>query len=224
MTEPSAIWICFAVKEEAKYFQKVVAGRGQVQVLVTGMGRHNAEKSLTTALQKNLPPRLVITSGFAGGLSPVLARNTVVFAADDNPGLQALLKATGARSVQFHCAERVVATTSQKRDLWASTGCEAVEMESQPIRSLCNQHRIPAVTVRIILDTAGEDLPLDFNLVMDSAQRIDSLKLARLLIRSPWKIASLLRLRRHSAEAAQLLGEALKHLVADLNSGVERQN
>jgi nucleoside phosphorylase len=214
MTKPGAIWVCFAVKEEAGYFQKLVAGRPQVRVLVTGMGRQNAERTLTTTLQQELLPRLLITSGFAGGLSPELVRNTVVFAADDNPSLQACLKATGARSVQFHCAERVVTTVGQKRDLWARTGCEAVEMESQPILSLCDRHQIPAVTVRIILDTAEEDLPLDFNLLMDASQRIDSFKLARLLIRSPWKIFSLLRLQRRSMQAARQLGQTLEKVIA----------
>jgi nucleoside phosphorylase len=201
------------VKEEAGHFQKLVAGRPQTRVLLTGMGRHNAQKTLATALQQGPPPGLLISSGFAGGLSPDLARNTVVFAADDNAGLEAPLQAVRGRRVRFHCADRVVTTASQKRALWTDLGCEAVEMESQPIRSLCDRHQIAAATIRVILDTAAEDLPLDFNLLMDADQRIDSFKLARLLLRCPWKIVSLIRLQRRSAEAARRLGNTLERVI-----------
>jgi nucleoside phosphorylase len=176
------------------------------------MGRRNAETAIKVALSQGHPPHFLITAGFAGGLTPDLASNTVVFSAD-HPDLRARLYAAGARSVRFHCADTVITTAGQKRALRATTGCEAVEMESQFIRALCAVEQIPAATVRVILDTADQDLPLDFGALMDAQQRIDTRKLAMRLLKAPWLIASLLRLQRHSAHAARHLGEILEKIL-----------
>jgi len=82
-------------------------------------------------------------------------------------------------------------------------------MESCFIHALCRKHEIPAAIVRVILDTATEDLALDFNQVMTPDQRIDNCKLAFCLFRSPAKIGALLRLQKKSTAAARRLGEVL---------------
>ena len=38
--------ICFALKEEAAPFRKIAAGKSGISILLTGIGRQNAEKSL----------------------------------------------------------------------------------------------------------------------------------------------------------------------------------
>ena len=94
--------ICFALKEEAAPFRKIAAGKAAsaqagISILLTGIGRQNAEKSLREFLaggasvhasrsqdQARLvnslaPPDLVLTCGFAGGLNPDLKLGDVVF-------------------------------------------------------------------------------------------------------------------------------------------------
>jgi hypothetical protein len=39
--------ICFALKEEAAPFQKIVAGKSGISILITGIGRRNTERFLT---------------------------------------------------------------------------------------------------------------------------------------------------------------------------------
>jgi len=200
--------VCFAVKEEARFFKPGAESQGQIQILLTGIGQRNAKRALEAALAKQTP-RLVLTCGFAGGLDPSLATGTVVFAVDPETALESSLRAAGAGPARFHCAPRVATAAEQKRALWESTGADAVEMESGIICELCRARNIPSGIIRVILDTASEDLPLDFNELMTENDRMDYGKLAGKLFRSPGKVGSLLRLQKQSTEAAKRLAGVL---------------
>ena len=209
--------VCFAVKEEARPFQKLAAGRTDIRVLLTGMGARNAERALRAALA-NEQPELVVSSGFAGGLRPGLATATVLFALDDQPELQAALSAAGGRPGRFHCAQRVAATAAQKQGLWKTTRADAVEMESQMIRAVCAERKVPSAVVRVILDTANEDLPLDFNQVMNADDQIHYAKLVLQLMKSPGKLHALRQLQKQSAVAAEKLAEVLSRALLKAGS------
>jgi nucleoside phosphorylase len=97
--------ICFALREEAAPFRKIAAAKSGITILLTGIGRQNAEKSLREFLgsapapgaavdasstaandaasfatrEGARAPQLVLTCGFAGGLNPELKLGEVVF-------------------------------------------------------------------------------------------------------------------------------------------------
>ena len=230
----TSLLLTFAAKEESRPFEKLIGARSNLRVLLTGIGQRNAERAIRGALAEQLP-KLVLTCGFAGGLNPELATGTVVFSTDeevrsrrgneaDSPlnvrppppyvggyesCLSAVLLAAGAQPANFHCAEKVVATAEEKRALWVSTGADAVEMESGVIRAICREHNIPSATVRVISDAANEDLPFDFNRLMDANQNLSYGKLALASLKSPGKISALLKLQKHTRLAAEKLAEVL---------------
>src|SRR5580700_1830552 len=78
---PVDLLICFAVKEEMKFFRSAFWRRGSMQVWVTGMGRKNAAENIRDAIARVQPER-VITAGFAGGLNPRLQCGAVVYEQD----------------------------------------------------------------------------------------------------------------------------------------------
>jgi nucleoside phosphorylase len=205
--------VCFAVKEEARGFQKLVGKRDNLKVIFVGMGKRNAERAIRAELGEERP-QLVLTCGFAGGLNAELKIGTVVFAADSETGLEPALLAAGAKPARFLCAERVAATVEEKRALREATGADAVEMESQVICDVCREQKIPSATVRVILDTANEDLPLDFNQLMTPDQKMSYGRLAVALAKSPGKVGALLRLQRQSQAAAEKLGQVLAGLLS----------
>jgi adenosylhomocysteine nucleosidase len=209
--EPVAFLVCFAVKEEAKFFLPPRSRAGAIQSWVTGMGRKNAAESLREAVAAVEPER-VLTCGFAGGLNPALALGTVVFDHDFDAGVAEGLAELGALPAKFYCSKRVAITAAEKRSLWESTGADAVEMESSVIRNLCREWKIPSATIRVISDTAHDDLPLDFNALMTSDDRIHYGKLAMAILASPRKLSQLIAFQRQTMTAARELGRVLNEL------------
>ena len=198
--------ICFAVKEEAEPFvQRRPAG---VKVLLTGMGRQNAEATLRAELARR-EPRWVMTCGFAVGLNPNFSRGTVIYEADPGFPLTTELIYAGAEAARFLCSPQVVNTLTEKQILRQTTRADAVEMESGAIRAICNEHGIASATVRVISDAAHENMPLDFNRMMTAHMRINYLKLIGALLRAPAKIGPLIQFQRQTRAAARQLAEVL---------------
>lgn len=207
------ILICFAVKEEAKSI-----GQPQQtdawQTLITGMGKRNAAESARKAIAA-IRPRLVITSGFAGGLNPSLKWSSIVFDEDAEAGLTPKLLERHAIPARFHCADRVAVTVAEKQELWKNTGADAVEMESSAIREICRERQIPSATIRVISDAADADLPLDFNALMTRDYRMNYPKLAWTLIRQPAKIRQLMLFQANISFLVRNLGLTLLSVLGD---------
>jgi nucleoside phosphorylase len=236
------VLFCFAVEQEARFFAYRPAGgarrltrplpatHGQdpdhrlivtvhpngrleeMEMLITGIGRENAERKLHRALRR-APYQLVLSCGFAGALNPYLTVGTVVFSTDEDAGLTSALLSAGACPVRFHCADRVATTVEEKQALWTATGADAVEMESQIIRAICRAHEIPSATIRVISDAANENLPLDFNVLMSAEQKLNYGKLALAILGSPQKLPAILRLQRQTQLAAKNLAQVLGKVV-----------
>jgi len=212
--EHNSIVVCFALPEEAGPFQKRC---GDIPVFFTGIGKVNAEKAAREYL-KGHAPALLLTCGFAGGLDPGLNVGDVVFeTARENGGkedsLHAKLIAAGAMPAKIFCADKIAGTVAEKKKLREETGADAAEMESGAIQSVCRGLGMSCATVRVISDTADEDLPLDFNEFLTPDKQLDMSKLMLSVAKKPWKMGALMDLRKKTKLAAERLGEVLVKLV-----------
>jgi len=203
--------VCFALEDEARPFRKLVAGRREISILVTGMGQTNAARAVHDFLQQH-SPRRVFTCGFAGGLEPGLKVGEVRSQTQDAI-LSDTLRHHGGPPASFHCATCVATTAAEKAELRRTTGSDAVEMESAAIQLICAERKIPCATVRVISDPADEDLPLDFNQLSHPDQSLNFGKLAWTIAKSPGKIPALLRLQKQTHFAARRLAEVLARVV-----------
>lgn len=209
--------VCFALKEEAAPFHKMAKKNG-VRILIVGIGRQNAAKSVQNEMA-SFAPGLVLTCGFAGGLNPNLKLGDVVFEKINQSEASSAecyrqLEAAGATSAKFFCADRIATTVAEKKKLRDETGADAVEMESAAIHAVCAEKGIPCITVRVISDTANEDLPLDFNLLAKPDKGLDFGKLALAIARSPGKIGALMKLQKKTSFAAHQLAAVLDKIIS----------
>ena len=87
-------------------------------------------------------------------------------------------------------------------------------MESAAILDICRERQFPCAMLRVISDTAGEDLPLDFNALSKPDKSLDFVKLLLAVARSPHKIGALLKLQQKTSLAARKLADALEKVIA----------
>jgi adenosylhomocysteine nucleosidase len=214
--ENKGVAVCFALAEEAGAFQKMCGDK--VPVFLTGIGRDNAEKAAREFLAAHTPS-LLVTCGFAGGLIAELKIGNIVFEIPANEannvfdGIRSKLTAAGAREAKFFCADRIAVTAADKKKLREQTGADAAEMESGAIQDVCGKQGIPCVTVRVISDTANEDLPLDFNQFLREDKSMDMGKLMMAVAKAPWKMGALMELQKNTKQAAQQLAEVLVKVI-----------
>lgn len=198
------IAVIFALKQEARYFKPPA----DVRVFICGMGNKNAEKFIAQFLSTH-SPKMVFTCGLAGALNPGLKLNSIVFESSEENIVSKMLKSFGAIEGRFLCSPKIICSSQEKLTLYKTTNADAVEMESGIIQRICSQRKIPCVTLRVISDTAGEDLPLNFNEFIDSNGEIRLKKLFSILAKNPRLIARLINFQKQTNTSARVLGEFL---------------
>jgi adenosylhomocysteine nucleosidase len=217
--EDKKVAVCFALAEEAGPFERVCGDK--VHVFLTGIGRENAEKAAREFLATH-SPELLMTCGFAGGLTPELKIGDVIFeiptngsaGSDAYTAIRSKLAAAGTREAKIFCADRIATTATDKKQLREETGADAAEMESGAVQAVCGGRGIPCVTLRVISDTADQDLPLDFNKFLGPDKSLDMSKLMVAVAKAPWKMGALMELQKNTKLAAQRLADVLVKITA----------
>jgi hypothetical protein len=145
----------------------------------------------------------IISTGFCGALDPTLALGAIV-AAGETPVRCAAPFVQGG----IYSADRVAVTAEEKRALRQSTGLSAVDMEFAEVSRIARVWGVPVRGIRVVSDTAPEDLPLDFNRYRDAQGRFSRGRIALAALGRPFTaIPGLLRLNRNCNLAADKLGE-----------------
>jgi nucleoside phosphorylase len=213
--KPRQILLCFAIAQEARPFRRLAKQYEDVAILVTGMGRRNADRALR-AFVTHARPAFVLNGGFAGGLNPALATGDIVIAEAANSAYLRLLDGATFRPARIVCLDRFLSTVDEKRAVFERTQADAVDMEFEAIRQVCAEEGIPCANVRIVFDAAHEDLPWDFNSLMTSRMTVSYWRLAWALLKSPRRIRPLMRFVCRCSLAAQDLAAALAEIVGHL--------
>jgi len=205
------VLVCFAVREEARYF--IPSARPATLTRVTGIGIQKAAAAIQDALATH-HPALVLTCGFAGGLNPVHPVGRVLFDDALAGSFRNRLTPSGAVAGRFTHSDRILVTATEKRKLFETSGADAVEMESSAIVAACRERGLPVMVVRVISDAATEDLPLDFNRFTRPDGSLSMPQLLLGIAKSPAAVPKLRAFQRRLDLAARNLATTLGSLLS----------
>jgi nucleoside phosphorylase len=231
---------------QARQRQSATLGRlagEEVAVMATGDGPAAAAAGLEALLAAVRPRRLLVI-GVAGGLTPGLAEGTLVAARrvidargravprePDASWLHEAL-AGGAIGGDVISTDRIVAGPAARQAVLrqALAGLAAVpgealppvatvDLESAAYARVAAAWSLPYLVVRAVLDTADEELPLDFEACRDAGGRVSNWRVVLRALLRPRSLGELWRLRARVRAAAARLGGLAQRLVAAAPAG-----
>ena len=168
---PISLAIFFAVPHEAELLKKKLGfhwlkkefglfiaethfEKKSLLIACLGMGKEAVKKNLTLLLKNYSFPQAIL-SGYAGALDPTLKKGSVVFSSDSLD----LMASQKIKIGKIISVDQVVATAEEKQRLFQQTGASICDMEYETARNICKQHQISLHSLRVVSDTAQEDLP-----------------------------------------------------------------
>jgi adenosylhomocysteine nucleosidase len=198
---------------------------GQHVAVQAGVGCIRAAEAARLLIRR-FSPRALASFGFAGGLTPDLARGALVIGT-------AVVYAESSRKLaaancdlveQFQAAADaeelpvrqgilvttpyIVADPASKTALRVRSGACAVDMETAGIVEVAHEAGLPWVAVRAIVDRAGESLPVATLTMLREDGSIAAGRVIQAFYRSPELLWHFLRLAGHMATARRHLSQA----------------
>lgn len=166
--------------------------------------------------------RRLVSFGLAGGLDPALKAGAVILpdclgsAAGRRLGtLTAWCEQVRGALAHPPCrglllsTDAPIATPAGKAAAFRETGAVAADMESLGVADAAAARGLPFIAVRVIVDTAGDELPA----AVTAANRDGQVSLARLmggLAAAPWDLVAIIRLAQRYRTAARSLESAAR--------------
>ena len=170
-------------------------------MVASGPGPRLVEKTL--AEKKNVYG--IINTGFCGALDPALRVSDIVAS-----GEIAFTTPLPFVSGEIFSADRVAVTAAEKRELRNRTGAVAVDMETAAVKSKAAEWGVPFMCIRVVSDTAADDLPLDFNRFRNADGNFSRTRIALAAVARPFSaMPGLLEFDRNCRRASHALGDFL---------------
>ncbi|WP_432740404.1 phosphorylase [Methylobacter sp. G7] len=116
----------------------------------------------------------------------------------------------------------IVATTQDKKHLYAQTGAIALDMETVAIAKVARQNSLPFLAIRAIADPVSMDLPKAINHSLNNGGDIVLSKLLLYIARHPTELPGLIRLGLHFNAAKitlKLIASQLSNVTAQPSQG-----
>jgi adenosylhomocysteine nucleosidase len=176
---------------EAAFAREIFLHGHRTVLLANGPGPRLVKQMLASSVFKEWRIEQIISTGFCGALDPSLRIGDIVKAGED----------------EIWSEDRVAVRAEDKRRLRETTGKRVVDMEYAAVRAKAAEWGVPCRAIRVVSDSAAEDLPLDFNRYRDAQGRFQLTRIALAGIMRPFSVLpKLIQLDRNSKLAAENLG------------------
>ena len=188
-------------------------GQDELYAVITGIGTRHLQSELRQLFAKTVD--VCIASGLAGALKKehrvgsILVAKTIkeeagctVIQSQDH--LVEMAAQCGAKVVDFFCTAKSVVHSSWEKQRLAETA-DAVDVESFHIMSEAHRAGVPAVAVRAVSDPAENNLPINFNRVINTHGQIGWAAMLSELAKAPSRVPSFVRFGIDSFLAARNL-------------------
>jgi adenosylhomocysteine nucleosidase len=187
-------------------------------VATTGMGSTAASMGARALIGAGATA--LASWGMAGGLDPSLSAGAILIPTDvqgpdgrvhaTEPGWRNRLSAAVAAHApvsggRLLSSARAVGSVADKAELFKRLGAAAVDMESAAIGEVAEQHQLPFIAVRVVVDSAGDVLPRTVTAAADNEGHLQIWRLIGALALAPNELAPLIRLARRYRAANRSL-------------------
>ena len=223
------IVIIAAMEQEVSFLRYLLAqGKADIPLVTTGVGRDNSVNGVRGLLQE-VRPRLLLHVGFGGALQPGLRSGDLVLCSrlrlweediakggatsvESEKGLlETARNALKSVGLKFHegdalTTSRLVRKGQTKRGLGTATTALVVDLESYWIGLEARSHGVPFLSVRSVLDTVSQGLPLFVEAFTERNGWSKPPMVVGAFIREPWNVKEAWRLRSQATSAQRSLG------------------
>lgn len=196
-------------------------GTTRVTAVTTGIGRSNSARA-TRALA-DAGASTIINAGFAAALDGKARVGDIVVAArvigptqECEPiacssALKATVPPSGSLGYSIWqsdiiTSDELITAADSKREIFATTGAAALDMEGYAAAECCRQLGVPFLSIKAVSDTASENLPTELVQLVSIAGCPDQ---AWFVLRRPHIWRPLWRLHNHALKASENLGDVL---------------
>ena len=190
-----------------------------IALVLSGVGQQNAEEAAKKLIDV-FEPRIVCSTGYAGGLSARLKRFDLcvperVVRESDGHALDLSLSIPQKTSqilskLTLLTVNDVAATPQQKRALYERTGAEIVDMETFAVAEICRVRKVSFFSFRVILDTVEDQIPQDIANMLGNLDKGVS-RLSGMILGNIWSrpsvVLDFVSLKKRAFTAAERLAQ-----------------
>ena len=199
-------------------------GERDVVLVESGPGSKRATKTANAVIDA-YRPRLVVSSGFGGGLDLGLQRFDLIVAEslvdidkneitlDPIAIVPWLAEVNNLHRGRLLTVDRIVRLSEDKRQLGEKHKALAVDMESFAVAEVCRERQVPILVVRAISDAVDDELPPDIGYLLSRKTFAGQLGAAvGSIFRRPGAAKDLFHLHQTALEASGRLAKFFSKL------------
>jgi len=179
---------------------------------ITGVGRKNVKKFFKEYFKLKIKPALLISTGYAGAINPLLKVGDIVvagkFICDKNKYYLKLSQKHKKYSATGFGVKKIVSRYEKLELRKKYPGVDFVDMESCEVIKICRENKINFVIIRTISDTLDFEFP-DYEFLKDTLRNIKLLKSLSYIIKNPPNLYKILKLKWNLYKARNNLCNAL---------------